>query len=167
MEITKEIQFDYGHVVHHHNSFCKNPHGHRAKVVAHLDGELIQEVTSENGMVMDFKHIKKIMMEKIHDVLDHSFIISIYAPQLDYFLEMNRACYEGEMRLVVLETVPTAENLAKWCWDAIYPEILDVYKTNLRLKSIEFWETPTSAAIYSHQPLILEKRNLRRIKKVL
>ena len=148
MEITKQIEIDYGHVVHLHNSMCKNIHGHRGKIVAHLEGDLVSDDVSEQGMVIDFKYIKEILMRNVHDVLDHSFIISKDAPQLSLFTQMNEECYSRHMRLVVLDVVPTAENLAKWCWDNIVKDIADKYGTGLKLTAIEFWETPTSCAIY-------------------
>lgn len=148
MEITKQIEIDYGHIVHLHNSACKNLHGHRGKIVARLEGDLVSQNVSDNGMVMDFKHIKAIMMKNIHDVLDHSFVISSEAPQVGAILQLSEVFYGGKMRLVVLDVVPTAENLAKWCFDAINPELVDTYGTGLKLTAVEFWETPTSCAIY-------------------
>ncbi len=90
-------------------------------------------------------------MNEIHDVLDHSFIISKEAPQLPYFESMNtlRVYSEEKMKLVVVDFVPTAENLAKWCYDNVAPKIEDKYGTGLRLLSIKFWETPTSCARYT------------------
>lgn len=148
MEITKQIEIDYGHLVHFHNSACKNLHGHRGKIIAHLEGDLITGNVSESGMVMDFKYIKEIMMYRIHQILDHAFIISKDAPQLKYFELINKECYNNDMRLVVLDVIPTAENLAKWCYDEIYTDIADTYNTGLTLTAIEFWETPTSCAVY-------------------
>jgi len=149
MEITKEIQLDYGHIVHMHTSACKNPHGHRARIIAHLKGDLINDEVSENGMVMDFKHIKQIMMNRIHSVLDHSFIIWNGAKQVPFLEEMNENCYNGTMRLVLLNNAPTAENLAKWCFDQMLQDIKDIYGTGLRLCAVEFWETPSSCAVYT------------------
>lgn len=149
MEITKEIQIDYGHLVHLHDSHCFHPHGHRARIVAHLEGKLVGEEVSEKGMVMDFKHIKTILMNKIHNVLDHSFIIAKDAPQRQHFETLNALVYNGTMRLVVLDSVPTAENLAFWCFKAIENDIVDQYQTGLKLTAVEFWETPSSCALYS------------------
>ncbi len=149
VEITKEVQFDYGHIVHLHSSKCKNPHGHRERVVAKLEGEVVREDVSEKGMVMDFKDVKEIMTKEIHDLLDHSFIISQEAPQLKYF-EAMKDCYPDDpLRLVIVDFIPTAENLAVYCFSLIQNKIKDKYNTKLKLISLEFWETPTSCAIYS------------------
>ena len=71
--ISKEIQFDAGHRVPLHTSKCKNPHGHRYRVVAFLEGELITS-GPETGMVRDFSHVKQALTEFVHDVFDHGFV---------------------------------------------------------------------------------------------
>src|SRR3954470_23184406 len=71
--ITKEIEFDAGHRVPLHASKCKNPHGHRYRVVAHIVGELITE-GPESGMVRDFSIVKQALTENVHDKYDHGFI---------------------------------------------------------------------------------------------
>ena len=73
--ISKEIEFDAGHRVPLHESKCKNPHGHRYRLKVEIEGKLITE-GPESGMVRDFSIVKQLMMERIHDVYDHSFIIS-------------------------------------------------------------------------------------------
>lgn len=143
MQISKEIQFDYGHCVTHHESLCKNLHGHRARVVIVLEGDVITAAKdSQQGMVMDFGHIKALAMQHIHDVLDHAFVIWDQDPRAEALQQLSE-------RVVVVPFVPTAECLAKWCYEQLVDKFADVYGTGLRLQAIHFYETPTSCAVYA------------------
>ena len=133
--ISKEIEFDAGHRVPLHESKCKNPHGHRYRLKVEIIGELITE-GPETGMVRDFSIVKQLMMERIHDVYDHSFIIdeqdvemrSIFADVLDVW------------KVNIVDFIPTAECLAKHFYDLL--------KDDLDIVQIQLWETPTSCATY-------------------
>lgn len=70
-----------------YESKCSNIHGHNWIVVVYCKSETL----NENGMVVDFKHIKNIVSDK----LDHKYINEI--------VTFN----------------PTAENIAKWICDLV------------------------------------------------
>ena len=70
-----------------YESKCSNLHGHNWIVTVYMKSETLDQ----NGMVMDFTHIKR----KIHDKLDHQYINDV--------VDFN----------------PTAENMAKWIADQI------------------------------------------------
>lgn len=133
--ITKEIEFDAGHRVPLHESKCKNPHGHRYRVVAHLVGDLIEE-GPESGMVRDFSIVKEALTELVHDRFDHGFIVH------DEDERLIRLFQEEGYKTVVVPFYPTAECLAKEIFDDLV-EILP------NLFMIEVWETPTSCAKYT------------------
>ena len=153
MVVSKEIQLDYGHTLPNHFSFCNQIHGHRARVVAYVEGEVSPlGGDSSQGMVVDFKFLKAVMMEKVHDVLDHGFAVwegdteEIKAlggfageevSTLDFIRARNR-------KVLVTTDPPTAETLAKWAFDQIKPTI----PFGLTLVRVEWWETPSSCAIY-------------------
>ncbi len=142
MQIIKEIQFDYGHCVTYHQSACKNLHGHRARVLITVEGDLVSvDGNEEFGMVMDFSRIKALAMKHVHAKLDHSFII---------WAKDHRAKTIEEIsdNVVITDFVPTAENLAKWIFDTLSEKITDEFNTGLKLVEIQFFETPTSCAIY-------------------
>jgi len=51
MIVEKEIGIDYGHRVPNHESKCFSPHGHRGRVIAVIEGDLIEEEgDSQQGM---------------------------------------------------------------------------------------------------------------------
>lgn len=142
--ISKEIEFDAGHRVPNHKSKCRNPHGHRYRVRVYATGHIVEEPgASDEGMLVDFSDLKKIMQTKIHDVLDHGFIIYKDDEQ------MVEALYGQDWNVIIFPYIPTAENIARWCWEQIQEPIETSFRDNLWLKSITVYETPTSEATYN------------------
>jgi len=141
--VSKEIEFDAGHRVPNHKSKCRNPHGHRYRLRVTIAGELITNAgASDEGMLADFGDLKTIMTEKVHDVLDHGFIVhEDDRVMLGFFSEYS----EDVFKYIVVPFVPTAENLAKWCWDQLSDLVLQM---GFWLELVELWETPTSLATY-------------------
>lgn len=145
--IQKEIEFDAGHRVPLHESKCKNPHGHRYRVVATIEGELITE-GPESGMVRDFSIVKQLLTEKIHDVFDHAFVIaSSDKSMLASFMVKpgpEGAWSELGFKIVVVPFYPTAECLAKHFHSLLVDDLPN-------LVEIAVWETPTSVAVYRNR----------------
>jgi 6-pyruvoyltetrahydropterin/6-carboxytetrahydropterin synthase len=118
-------------------------HGHRYRFEAEIEGDTVQESgVSEEGMLMDFSDVSAILMEHIHDVVDHAFVV--YEGDID----ARKACEamgEGH-RTVVVPFIPTAENLAKWAFEQIQPHISTIYGNRLKLVAMHVRETPKSTA---------------------
>jgi 6-pyruvoyltetrahydropterin/6-carboxytetrahydropterin synthase len=132
--IVRRIEFDAGHRVPMHDGKCRNPHGHRYVVEAHITGPV-----AVDGMVLDFGIIKQRMVETIHDPLDHKFIVAA----TDH--EMLRDL--ADWPLVVLPYPPTAENLAHWCFYQLDAVLADPF----RVGRMVVWETPNGRAEYVGQ----------------
>lgn len=147
--VAKEIEFDAGHRVPNHKSKCRNPHGHRYKVRAAILGELItEEGASDEGMLADFGDLKKVMMELIHDVLDHGFIVYVEDHALlDVFGMRDTPLHEPPFGWKVIEFpyIPTAENLALWSFEQLK---LPMERMGFQIDYVTVWETPTSTATY-------------------
>lgn len=133
--ISKEIQFDAGHRVPLHASKCKNPHGHRYRVVAHIEGELITE-GPESGMVRDFSVAKELLTKHAHDRFDHGFIAHTSDRAIIALFESLG------YKVIPVDFYPTAECLAKDIYDRMKVDLPNLIK-------IDVWETPTSCASYS------------------
>lgn len=139
-KVTKEIEFDYGHRVPFHKSKCFNCHGHRAKVQVTLEGKLVNIMGNNDfGMVMDFSKIKEILKIKIHDKFDHKFLLWTQDPLYEKIIDIPGT--------VEINFVPTAENLAKYCYTIIQEE-LHKCSFNGTITNVRFYETPTSYADY-------------------
>ena len=142
MLITRRLEFDAGHRIPNHKSQCMHLHGHRYAIEITLSGDVItNEGQSEQGMVMDFSDVKRIAREKLVDEWDHAFLVYRGDKLLTEFL----ATIPGH-RTVMLDVVPTAENLAQVAFDILKPAYKDIYGNHLRLERIRIYETPNNWA---------------------
>lgn len=150
--VSKQVEFDAGHRVPLHGSKCRSPHGHRYVVKATCAGSPVVERAADEGMVVDFADLKEWMATEVSERLDHSFMV------FEGDLPMRRALEQGaaldettageQWRVVCMPVVPTAENLAKWCFERLEPVVDDHWRRNVSLYEVEVWETPTSMARY-------------------
>lgn len=142
--VSKSVEFDAGHRVPMHASKCRNPHGHRYKVVAFVDGPILgARGMPDDGMVVDFGDIKRALKVAVHDVLDHGFMV--WREDDRMLAAFTAAEYDTsgeEWKIVVMPSVPTAENLAVWC----YERVSRMLPAALTLLAVEVHETPTSIA---------------------
>ena len=145
MLITKEILWTMGHRVPNHKSVCHNLHGHTYKAHITLEGKVIQkEGISDEGMVIDFSDIKTISKNFIDNMLDHGFMFYEGDEVMKEFFTKH-----PELKFIKVPFIPTAENIAKWLFTELRGKFVDKYNTQLKLKSITIWETPTSIVRYS------------------
>jgi 6-pyruvoyltetrahydropterin/6-carboxytetrahydropterin synthase len=114
-EIFKEFTFEAAHrlpnVPPGHK--CSRLHGHSFRVELHVRGS----VDPQLGWIMDFADIKT-AFQPLHEQLDHNFLNEI----------------EGLWN-------PTSENLAKWIWVHLQPQLPSLNKVVVR-------ETCTSGCVY-------------------
>ena len=141
--ISKEVEFDTGHRVPDHQSKCYNPHGHRYRVRATCEGQVVNEAgSSDNGMLVDFSDLKRWLTEYVHDRFDHAFVV--YADDVT----MRHALATDPLwNVVVVNYTPTAENLARDIFVRLALIIASHWRGNMTLTKIELWETPTSVAV--------------------
>lgn len=144
--ISKEIQFDAGHRVPNHASKCRNPHGHRYRVVVHLYGELVTTPgASDEGMLADFSVVKQALTTLIHDKFDHGFIVYSGDTVMADMFGLKFGKSPEDFKIITVDWIPTAENLAAYAYgvlsEELNSELFDVYK-------VDVWETPTSCASY-------------------
>ena len=144
MQITRRLEFDAGHRIPNHNSQCKHLHGHRYAIEITLSGDIITAAgVSEEGMVMDFSDVKHIAKERVVDVWDHAFLVYRGDKAVLDFLNT----LPGH-KTVVMDVIPTAENLAKVAFDLLHDAYRDTFGNHLRLERVRLFETPNNWADY-------------------
>lgn len=138
LTITRKLEFDAGHRIPDHRSQCRNLHGHRYVLEITLQGDVVEtEGASDRGMVMDFADVKSLAMEHLVNRWDHAFLVYAGDAPVRTFLESMPG-----HKTVVLERVPTVENLAAIAFETL-AEVYDAhYGVNLRLQRVRLFETP-------------------------
>ncbi len=143
--IRRWVETDTGHRVPNHRSKCRHIHPHRYSWEAELECEVVNESgVSEEGMLMDFSDVSRILDEQIHDVIDHAFVV--YSGDEEALAALS--IMSVDHRTVVVPFVPTAENLAKWAYEQVEPHIRSSYGNLLRLRAFHVRETPKSWATW-------------------
>ena len=142
MLVTKEIGIDCGHRVPNHKSKCKNIHGHRYRIEVGVDDVVISDKgVSDEGMVIDFGDLKQIMIEELDHKFDHGFLMYRKDVFYDTFMMLKK---EGQ-KIIFVDFIPTAENLAKHWFFLIKDRLAE---KGIAIKHVKVWETPTSSAIF-------------------
>ena len=136
--ITRKLEFDAGHRIPDHKSQCRNLHGHRYTIEITLVGEIIEEEgSSDNGMLMDFSDVKALANQHLVHVWDHAFLVyEKDLPVRDFLASLP------EHKTVIIDRIPTVENLARTAFDILKPVYQDRYGTGLRLQRLVLHETP-------------------------
>ncbi len=130
MELSKTFYFDMAHRLSFHKGKCRNLHGHSYRMEVVLEGE-----PDENGMLIDFQEMKRIVKEHVVDILDHSTVI----------YEKDRLLMDSfprELQHVIFPYEVTAENLCRWAFERLV-------NTGLAIKQVSIWETANSKAVYT------------------
>jgi 6-pyruvoyltetrahydropterin/6-carboxytetrahydropterin synthase len=138
MRITRRLEFDAGHRIPDHQSQCRHLHGHRYALEVTLAGEVIAAAGSPvNGMIMDFSEVRAIAHENLVALWDHAFL----AWRLDALVVGLLGSIPGH-KTVLLDVVPTAENLAITAYRILDPLYRDRYGNHLQLRRVRLYETP-------------------------
>jgi 6-pyruvoyltetrahydropterin/6-carboxytetrahydropterin synthase len=88
-------------------------------------------------MVMDFADVKAVAKQHVVDVWDHAFLAYRGDTAVVSFLQSMPG-----HKTVLLDVVPTAENLAAEAFRILDPLYRDVYGNHLRLERVRLYETP-------------------------
>lgn len=140
---VRKIHFCYGHRVMNHESKCANLHGHNGVVWIHATP--IQGLDAV-GRVIDFSVLKEKIGSWIDTHWDHTMIIykdDLKTIELLQQVEKNKDMY-------ILDTNPTAENLAAHLLWKICPEVLK--GLNIVVHKVVFWETENCYCVQELDP---------------
>ncbi len=132
VKVSRKAHFNAAHRLHREDwddaknkvvfGQCNNPnfHGHNYDLVVSVYGE----IDPETGFVMDMKVLKKLIKERVEDILDHK---NLNIEVLE-FKKLN----------------PTAENIAVVIWNKLRPHI----NASKELEVV-LYETPRNFVTYS------------------
>lgn len=138
LTITRKLEFDAGHRIPDHSSQCKNLHGHRYTLQITLTGEVVEhDGESDNGMIMDFGDIKSLANQHLVNLWDHAFIVY----EKDFLVRNFLEKLPGH-KTVIIDRVPTVENLAKIAFDILKEVYHNRFGRVLELKKVTLYETP-------------------------
>jgi 6-pyruvoyltetrahydropterin/6-carboxytetrahydropterin synthase len=138
MQITRRLEFDAGHRIPDHNSQCRHLHGHRYALEVTLCGDIIgRPGDPANGMVMDFSEVKSLAVRHLVEQWDHAFLVCA-----DDHLVVELLQQIPGHKTVVLDRVPTAENLATIAFEILDRVYRDTYGNHLQLARVRLYETP-------------------------
>ena len=112
MRLDVEFYFAAAHRLPRYEGPCFRMHGHNYRFFVALEGE----VDPRTGMIADFGEVKRIVREQVLARVDHQALND------------------------VLEN-PTAENIARWIWEALEPHVRG-------LAEIRLYEIPDSCVTY-------------------
>jgi 6-pyruvoyltetrahydropterin/6-carboxytetrahydropterin synthase len=144
LSISKQFEWDMGHRIPNHDSLCKNPHGHRYQMDVGVTGTVnTDRGTSQEGMIVDFGPLKRLVVAQVVEPLDHSFMYYEEDEVMAAFAKAN-----PDLRLHAMPFIPTAEcivtHLAEKMQAALANTLPDV-----ALEHVQLFETPTSSALWT------------------
>ena len=150
---------------------CRHLHGHEGLIKVFLESSDDGKQLEETGMITDFKNLGW-FKNFLDDTLDHKFIMDIkdplvpheapeyvdvdgslkyhmlnkmpegyYVPNLSY-IDQGTAVFEKYEGMIFVDFVPTSENLSAWLLKVVIEKMKAL--PNVRVKAIEYWETPKS-----------------------
>ena len=135
IRITKQFDFEAAHALEGYYGKCKDIHGHsyhlRVTVLGNvsLDSDLV-----EDGMVMDFTDLKKIVHGEVIDLFDHKLILKVDS--------RFKGIEEHNERVLYVPYQPTCENMLV----DIVNKIKDKMPEGVILHNAFLRETPRSYA---------------------
>ena len=136
--ITRRLEFDAGHRIPHHDGQCRHLHGHRYAIELTVSGDVLEMPgAADDGMVLDFGDIKRLANEHLVNLWDHAFLVAKEDKAVVTFLASM-----PKHKTVILDRVPTVENLAHAAFVILEPIFAEAFHGRLRLSSIRLYETP-------------------------
>lgn len=129
-QVSREIDFCYGHRLLNYDGKCKFLHGHNGRAVITIEAESLDD----RGMVLDFSDIKRVVSTWIDEQIDHRMLLHRDDPLVSYLRSVGEPLY-------LLDVNPTAENIARLIFEFTRAAGFPIVECQL-------WETPRCYATY-------------------
>lgn len=139
IRVTKEFSFEMSHALEAYDGPCRNIHGHSYRLFVTVIGQPVNDdANPENGMVIDFGKLKKIVNKVIIDRYDHAFVIRHTEDNFGVMIHVKKHFDKVE----TVDYQPTCENMVSRFAEDIMKELPE----NVALYSLKLHETATSYA---------------------
>ncbi|WGS64674.1 6-carboxytetrahydropterin synthase QueD [Marinitoga aeolica] len=115
MLVKRIFNFAAAHNLVRYHGKCEALHGHNYRLEVTVEG-----TPNEEGMVIDFLELKKIVKDEVLNILDHSYINNIIEQ-------------------------PTAENISMWIWNKLEKKLK---RDNCKLYEVALYETENNVVYY-------------------
>lgn len=138
--ITKEFHFESAHCLNFSKGKCDNLHGHSYKLFVSVGCEKLDE----NGIIIDFADIKKIVEDAIISEFDHACILNKNSKN-KFEIELQKLLIKHNKKTILLEVNPTAEEMAK----IFYGIISLLLDKNHKLIEVKLYETAENMATFN------------------
>lgn len=138
IRLTKSFTFEMAHALAGYDGACKNLHGHSFRLEVTVRGTPLQQPGHpKDGMVIDFKDLKKTVNAAVVEVFDHALVLNASTPR-----PLVDALGSHFEKVVLLPFQPTSENLISWMADKIRENL----PANVELYRLVLFETASSCA---------------------
>ena len=136
IRVTKQFHFEMAHALLDYDGPCKNIHGHSYQLNVTVKGKVKTNTSdSDEGMVVDFGVIKKVVKELVVAVFDHALVLNERA-------KIDVSNFEFMNKLIRVPYQPTCENMLVH----FAKTIQDNLPKHIQLHSLFLRETNTSFA---------------------
>ncbi|MGA1976977.1 MAG: 6-carboxytetrahydropterin synthase [Bacteroidales bacterium] len=138
IRVTREFTFEMAHALRNYDGPCRNVHGHSYRLFVTISGTPLGETNNpKDGMVIDFTELKKIVLENIVSIFDHS--VTLCRDFDNEKMEMMKKTFGNA---VIVSYQPTCENLVTDFAERLKTKMPE----GVRLHSLRLYETAKSYA---------------------
>lgn len=126
------------HALPGYDGDCRNLHGHSFRLEVTITGQPLDHPGHpKNGMVMDFKDLKKMVKTAVLDRFDHALVLpDAFQPEL---VESMRQHFQ---KIITMPFQPTCERMIVY----FAQQIQVLMPQHIQLKKLTLYETTTSFA---------------------
>ncbi len=129
-QVTKTIEFCYGHRLLNHRGACRYLHGHNGLIEVDVEAESLDQLS----MVMDFSDVRDVVKGWVDANLDHRMLLCRGDPAVPLLEELGEPLY-------IMNENPTVEAISKHIYE-------HAHKQGLNVSEVRLWETSSSYATY-------------------
>jgi len=104
IRVTKQFDFEAAHALEDYSGKCRDIHGHSYHFRVTVIGDVIDDkAIEENGMVIDFAILKKVVVNNVINAFDHTLVLRSDS--------RFRGIEKQNDRVMYVDYQPTCENM--------------------------------------------------------